>query len=82
MASDLRSSGFVRETRADNGKLVYRVWTRDRMFQFTAPKHQDTQTLVTSRLNACEDLAKQMADAGVTMADLIPPTDPKGVTLK
>jgi len=78
----LRESGLVRETRAENGKMVYQVQTVDRLFQVTMPKHQDTQTLVANRLNACDELAKQMADAGVTVADLIPSTDTRGVDLK
>lgn len=83
MASDLRSSGFVRETRGPNGQLIYRIWaTEDRVYQYTAPKHQDAAALERSRTYACTELQRQMSEAGLTLADLIPPTDPRGVTLK
>jgi len=78
----LRDSGLVNESRAENGKMLYRIWTNDRMFQVTMPKHQDTQTLVTSRLNACENLEQQLTVAGLSIADVIPPTDSRGVILK
>ena len=83
MASDLRTSGFILESRGLNGHMIYRIWaTEDRMYQYTAPKHQDAAALERSRAYACTDLQRQMTEAGLTLADLIPPTDPRGVPLK
>lgn len=78
----LRDSGLVRENRGANGSMVWRVITADKMFQYTAPKHQNVQALATARMTACADLEKQMQAAGVTIADLIPSTDPRGVNLR
>lgn len=78
----LRDSGLVRETRGENGKMVYRVTTANRLFQYTAPKHQDAQALERSRNYACADLERQLGEAGFTMADLVPSTDPRGINLR
>ena len=80
--NDLRASGFVRETRADNGKMVYRVQTPNRLFQYTAPKHQDAAALERSRTYACADLERQLGEAGLTVDDVIPSTDQRGVDLR
>jgi hypothetical protein len=80
--TDLRTSGLVRETRGTNGSMVYRAQTADKMFQYTAPKHPDAAALERSRSYACSDLERQMGEAGVTVADLIPSTDNRGVNLK
>jgi len=83
MASDLRSSGFVRETRGPNGQLIYRIWaTEDRVYQYTAEKQQNAEALERNRAAACVNLEKQMVDAGITLSDLIRSPDPRGVNLK
>jgi hypothetical protein len=78
----LRDSGLVRETRGNNGQMIYRVQTKDRQFQYTAPKHQDAQALERSRAYACADLERQLGEANLTIADLLPSTDPRGVNLR
>jgi hypothetical protein len=78
----LRDSGLVRETRGEKGKMVYRVQTVNRMFQYTAPAHQNVEALVRSRAYACADLERQLGEAGFTIADVIPSTDPRGVNLR
>lgn len=78
----LRDSGLVNESRGVNGAMVYRIWTKDRMFQFTAPKHQDATALERSRAYACADLARQLRETGLTIADVIAPTELRGVVLK
>jgi hypothetical protein len=78
----LRESGLVRETRTDAGKMVYRVQTVNHLFQYTAPKHQDAAALERSRAYACADLERQLGEAGFTIADVIPSTDPRGVNLR
>lgn len=52
------------------------------MFQFTAPKHQDATALERSRAYACADLARQLRETGLTIADVIAPTELRGVVLK
>lgn len=78
----LRESGLVRETRGANGQTIYRVQTASRMFQYTAPKHQDANALERSRAYACADLERQLGEAKLTIVDVIPSTDPKGVNLR
>jgi hypothetical protein len=78
----LRDSGLVRENRGADGQMIYRVCTKDRMFQYTAPKHQNAAALEQSRAYACADLERQMGEAGITIADVIPSTDPRGVNLR
>ena len=82
MENNLRTSGMVRETRGQNGQMVYRVQTVNQFFQYTAPKHQDAEALERSRAYACADLERQLGEANLTIGDLIPSTDPRGVNLK
>lgn len=78
----LRESGLVRETRGTKGSMVYRVNTPGRMFQYSAPKHADTKALDRSRAYACADLERQLAEAKLTVADVIASTDMRGVNLR
>lgn len=78
----LRESGLIREIRSDKGQTLYRVQTAKRVFDYTAPQHASVEALVRSRAYACAQLESQMASAGVTIDDLIPSTDPRGVNLR
>jgi hypothetical protein len=62
--------------------MVYRVQTKDRQFQYSAPKHQNAEALERSRAYACADLERQLGEAHLTIADLLPSTDPRGVNLR
>jgi hypothetical protein len=78
----LRDSGLVRETRGEKGKMIYRIQTANKMFQYTAPPHQNAEALERSRAYACSDLERQLGEAGFTIADVIASTDLRGVNLK